>query len=419
MPQPELAEPATFNPLADGFVDWPYDQYRQLRTEAPVHRSDLLHGWCVTRYADVNTILRDAAVSSEIEKATPTELTTDEIRRRDENGFGGRTLVLLDDPDHAVLRKLIMKPFRAREVEGLRELVEERVRVRVDDLVATKGTGRVELDLIEDFAYPLPVEIFCQMLGIPEEDHPVFRFWVNCVARTLDPVMDGAERAELTAHMVDMYAFLDQLVATKRASDDDDILSGLIGAEEDGQTLTHDELMAQIMTLYVAGHEPTAGLVGNGMLALLNHPDQWALLQADRSLLRNAVSELLRYDGPNQFVRRIALRDFEFEGPEGTVTIPSGSVIYASPGSANRDEARWGPTADEVDITREDAGQHLQFGAGIHACLGSHLARLQAETMFTAILDRFEDIELAGDPVWSTRMVIRGLNKLPVRATLH
>ena len=120
--------------------------------------------------------------------------------------------MLLDDPDHAQLRKLIMKPFRAREVEGLRELVEERVRVRVDDLVAAQGTGAVELDLIEDFAYPLPVEIFCQMLGIPEEDHPVFRFWVNCIARTLDPVMDGAERAELTAHMDDMYAFLDQLV---------------------------------------------------------------------------------------------------------------------------------------------------------------------------------------------------------------
>jgi cytochrome P450 len=419
MPQPELAEPVMFNPLEDGFVDWPYDQYRRLRAEAPVHRSDLLHGYCVTRYADVNAILRDPAVSSEIENATPTPLTTDEIRRRDESALGGRTLVLLDDPDHAHLRKLIMKPFRAREVEGLRDLVEERVRVRVDDLVARTGGGVVELDLIEDFAYPLPVEIFCQMLGIPEEDHPVFRFWVNCIARSLDPVMDGDERAALQGHMDEMHQFLEDLVATKRGRDDDDILTGLIHAEEDGQTLTHDELMAQIMTLYVAGHEPTAGLVGNGMLALLGHPDQWALLRSDRSLLRNAVSELLRYDGPNQFVRRIALRDLTFDTPAGDVTIPAGSVIYASPGSANRDEARWGPTADQVDIAREDAGQHLQFGAGIHACLGSHLARLQAEAMFTAILDRFEDIELAGDPVWSTRMVIRGLNQLPVRATLH
>lgn len=419
MTQSELAEPALFNPLAEGFVDWPYDQYRRLRDENPIHRSDLLHGYCVTRFADVNAILRDASVSSVIDNADPTPLTVDEIRRRDETARGGRTLVLLDDPDHAQLRKLIMNPFRPREVDTLRDLVEERVRVRIDDLLAEKGGGVVEFDLIEDFAYPLPVEIFCQMLGIPEEDHPGFRFWVNCIARSLDPVMGAAEREELTSHIDEMYTFLEELVDAKRGRDDDDILSGLIHAEEDGQTLTHDELLAQIMTLYVAGHEPTAGHVGNGMLALLNHPDQWSLLQSDRSHLRNAVSELLRYDGPNQFVRRIAMRDMEFPTPTGTATIPARSVIYASTGSANRDPARWGDTVDDVDITREDAGQHLQFGAGIHACLGSHLARLQSEVMFTAILDRFEGIELAGDPVWSTRMVIRGLNQLPVRATLR
>jgi len=412
-------EPVRFDPLAEGFVAWPYDQYRRLRAEDPIHRSDLLHGYCVTRFADVNTILRDPTVSSVIDNATPTPLTIDEITRRDEAARGGRTLVLLDDPDHAQLRKLIMGPFRPREVDGLRELVEERVRVRVDDLVAAHGTGPVELDLIEDVAYPLPVEIFCQMLGIPEEDHPIFRFWVNCIARSLDPVMGADERAELVAQTDEMYAFLEELVAAKRGRHDDDILSALVDAEEDGETLTHEELMAQLMTLYVAGHEPTAGLVGNGMLALLRHPDQWAALQADRSLLRNAVSELLRYDGPNQFVRRIATRDMHFDTPDGTATIPAGAVIYASPGSANRDEARWGDSVDRVDITRGDAGQHLQFGAGIHACLGSHLARLQAEVMFTAILDRFEGIELAGEPEWSTRMVIRGLNRLPVRATLR
>jgi cytochrome P450 len=417
MPPPELAEPVTFNPLADGFVEWPYDQYRRLRDEDPIHKSELLQGYCVTRFADVNAILRDPTVSSVIDKADPTPMTIAEIQRRDETARGGRTLVLLDDPDHAQLRKLIMKPFRPREVESLRALVEERVRVRIDDLIAAKGGKVVDFDLIEDFAYPLPVEIFCQMLGIPEEDHPVFRFWVNCIARSLDPVMDRDERDALTTQIGEMYGFLEQLIAAKRGQEDDDILSGLIHAEEDGESLTHDELLAQIMTLYVAGHEPTAGLVGNGMLALLNHPAQWARLQADRSLLRNGVSELLRYDGPNQFVRRVAMRDMDFDAPGGPVTIPAGAVIYASPGSANRDAARWGDTVDQVDITREDAGQHLQFGAGIHACLGSHLARLQAEVMFTAILDRFEHLEVAGDPVWSTRMVIRGLNKLPVRAT--
>jgi cytochrome P450 len=419
MSTPELTEPAMFNPLAEGFVAWPYDQYRRLRAEDPIHRSELLHGYCVTRFADVNTILRDSTVSSEIDNATPTPLTIDEIRRRDEAPRGGRTVVLLDDPDHAQLRKLIMRPFRPREVDSMREIVEERVRVRTDQLISEHGTGPIDFDLIEDFAYPLPVEIFCQMLGIPEEDHPVFRFWVNCIARSLDPVMGAVEREALMAHIDDMHEFIDRLVADKRGRDDDDILSSLIHAEDDGQSLTREDLTAQIMTLYVAGHEPTAGLVGNGMLALLNHPDQWALLQSDRSLLRNAVSELLRYDGPNQFVRRVAMRDMDFDTPDGTVTIPARSVIYASPGSANRDGARWGGSVDDVDITRPDAGQHLQFGAGVHACLGSHLARLQAETMFTALLDRFEGIELAGEPDWNTRMVIRGLNRLPVRATVR
>ena len=409
-----------FNPLEDGFIEWPYDQYRRLRAESPVHRSELLHGWVVTRYADVNTLLRDPGISVEIEKAHPTPLTTSEIERRDTSFGSGRTLVLLDDPDHARLRKLVAKPFRSSKIDALQKLIHERIDARVDALVAEHGAGTpVELDLIADFAYPLPVEIFCQLLGIPEEDHPIFRYWVNSIARSLDPVMEQAERDRLLADMIDMYAFLEELVAAKRGRDDDDVLADLIRAEEDGETLTHEELIAQVITLYVAGHEPTAGLVGNGLRALLDFPDQWALLQDDRALLRGAVTELLRYDGPNQFVRRVTLRDVDFDTPTGDVTVPSGSVVYASPASANRDEARWGPTVDQVDITRADASDHLQFGAGIHSCVGSHLARVQAEAMFSAILDRFDDIEVAGEPVWSTRMVIRGLSSLPIRASLR
>jgi cytochrome P450 len=410
--------PAVFNPLEDGFVDWPYDQYRRLRAEDPVHHSDLLHGWVVTRYADVDALLRDPTISAEIDNADPTPLTATEIEGRDQS-TGGRTLVLLDDPDHARLRKLVAKPFRPKEIERYQSMIRKRVAARVDALVAANGAGGVvELDLIADFAYPLPVEIFCEMLGIPEEDTPVFRHWVNGIARNLDPVMDPEERERLRAEFQEMMGYLEELVEAKRGRDGDDVLSVLIHAEEDGEVLSREELLAQVITLYVAGHEPTAGLVGNGMRAFFEFPDQWKLLQDDRSLLRNAVVELLRFDGPNQFVRRIAMRDTTFDTPRGKVTIPARAVVYASPGSANRDEAQWGPTVDAVDITRADAGNHLQFGAGIHSCLGQHLARVQAETMFAAILDRFEGIELAGDPVWSTRMVIRGLNRLPVRARL-
>lgn len=414
----DAAAPVAFNPLEEGFIDWPYDQYRRLRAHQPVHHSELLHGWVVTRYADVDALLRDPTISSEIDNADPTPLTATEIERRDQS-TGGRTLVLLDDPDHGRLRKLVAKPFRPREIEKFQQLIRDRVAARVDALVAEHGTGAaVEFDLIGEFAYPLPVEIFCQMLGIPDEDHPIFRQWVNGIARNLDPVMDPEERERLRAEFAEMMSYLEELVEAKRGRDDDDVLSGLIHVEEDGESLTHEELLAQVITLYVAGHEPTAGLVGNGMRALLDFPGQWKLLLDDRSLLRNAVTELLRFDGPNQFVRRIAMRDTTFDTPSGAVTIPARAVVYASPGSANRDEAQWGPTVDDVDITRADASNHLQFGAGVHSCLGQHLARAQAEAMFSAILDRFDGIELAGEPVWSTRMVIRGLNRLPVRARL-
>jgi cytochrome P450 len=410
---------ATFDPLEDGFVAWPYDQYRRLRAEDPVHWSELLNAWVITRYDDVNAILRDPTVSVEIDKAEPTPNTRAEIERRNATTEGGRTLVLLDDPDHARLRKLVAKPFRPSEIERLAQLVHDRVDARVEELIARHGRDEVvELDLVAEFLYPLPVEIFCEMLGIPQEDQPIFRVWVNCIARSLDPVMDADERDELVLRIIEMYAFLQDLVDTKRGSGDNDILTALIHAEEDGVALTREELIAQIMTLYVAGHEPTAGLVGNSVVALFRFPEQRALLEADRSMLRPAMTELLRYDGPNQFVRRVALRDMTFETPRGNVTVPAGAVLYLSPASANHDEARWGPTVEEVDFTR-DASGHLQFGAGIHACLGLHLARLQAEVMFSAILDRFADIEPAGEPIWSTRMVIRGLQQLPVRARLR
>ncbi len=253
------AAPITFNPLEDGFIDWPYGQYRRLRAEQPVHHSDLLHGWVVTRYRDVDTLLRDPTISSEIDNAAPTALTMSEIERRDQS-TGGRTLVLLDDPDHGRLRKLVAKPFRPKEIEKFQQLIRDRVSARVDALVDEYGSGSpVEFDLIGDFAYPLPVEIFCQMLGIPDEDTPIFRQWVNGIARNLDPVMDAEERERLRAEFAEMMNYLEELVASKRKRDDDDVLSDLIHAEEDGEVLTHEELLAQVITLYVRGPRTNGG----------------------------------------------------------------------------------------------------------------------------------------------------------------
>ena len=405
----------TFNPLAEGFADSPYEQYAVLREHDPVHRSELLQGWVVTRFEDVGKLLRDPTVSSSIHNATPNPLTIMELAHLSEQPRAARTVVLLDDPDHARIRALMMDPFRPREIEKLRSQIARRVNGALDRLVELHGNERVEFDLIGDFAYPLPVEIFSEMLGVPEEDNPQFRYWTQCVARTVDPIMGAEERAECLRGLDEMYAYLEEQVARKRAEPANDLMSALVHAEIDGDGMSQEDLMAQLVTLYMAGHEPTAALIGSGMLALIEAPDQLDRMRREPGLLRNGVSELLRYDGPNQFVRRITTRPTTV----GETELPAGAVIYASPASANRDPDRWGANADEVVVDRADAGQHLQFGAGVHACLGSHLARLQAEIAFGALFARLEQIELAGPPDWSTRMFIRGLNSLPVSCVIR
>jgi cytochrome P450 len=266
------------------------------------------------------------------------------------------------------------------------------------------------MDVIGDFAYPLPVAVFNEMLGLPGEDAPRVRAWIAAVARMLDPVIDDEEHARLAAEMDEMYEYVAGQIDAKRADPRDDVLTALVLAEDGGDRMDREELVAQVVTLYVAGHEPTMALIGNGLLALLRQPDQLARLRDDPGLVPNAVHELLRYDGPNQFVRRIALRPLELGGR----TIGAGDVIYLGVGAANRDPARWGPDADRVRVDRPDAPQHVQFGQGIHHCLGAHLARLQAEVALGALVARLDDLALAGDPVWSERMVLRSLQALPV-----
>ncbi len=407
--------PALFDPLADGYAESPYEQYEGLRDHDPVHRSELLHGWVVTRFEDVGRLLRDATVSSDIHNATPTPLTVLELEQLSEQPRASRTIVLRDDPDHARIRALMAEPFRPREVERLRARVTARINAAFDRLREQHGPGRVELDLVGEFAYPLPVEIFSEMLGMPEEDSPSFRYWTQCVARAVDPVLHAAEREECLRGLDEMYAYLEEQAERKRADPTDDLMSALVHAEIDGERLSEEDLVAQLVTLYMAGHEPTASVIAAGTLALLQAPDELTRLRADRSRLRNAVCEFLRFDGPNHFVRRITTRSTVI----GETELPAGAVVYASPASANRDPRRWGDDADRLRVDRPDASQHLQFGAGGHACLGSHLARLQTEIAFDAILERVTDLELAGIPEWGNRMFIRALNTLPVTCSIR
>jgi cytochrome P450 len=393
-----------FDPFEPGFVESPYGQYARLRAHDPVHWSDLLQGWVLTRHDDVVALLRHPDISVELDNARPSGVVDQQRERQARTGRSSDTVVLRDDPDHNRLRKLLQRPFGPRPVEALRAMVTERVDGSMADLA-----GRGGMDVIGDFAYPLPVAVFNEMLGLPDEDTPQVRTWIAAVARILDPVIDDEEHARCNALMNEMYDYLDTQIEAKRRAPADDVLTALVQAEEDGDRLTRDELVAQVVTLYVAGHEPTMSLIGNGLLALLRHPAQLALLRSRPELLPNAVNELLRYDGPNQFVRRIAVEPYTIDD----TTIAPGDVIYAAVGAANRDPARW-DDADAVHVDRPDAAHHVQFGSGIHHCLGAHLARLQAEVALGALLFRLDDVALAGEPRWSERMVIRGLQYLPI-----
>lgn len=408
------AQPLAFNPLDAEFVASPFGTYAALRDDDPVHWSKLLWGWVVSRFDDVAAVLADPSMSSDVRRATPNPVVQYELDALAGYDRAGRTIVHLDDPDHARIRKLMAPPFRVREVDRLRGLVDERVTAAFDRLAARTGGEVSVIDVVGDLAYPLPVEIFSRWLGVPDEAAPRFRYWTSWVARSRDP-MPSHEREEFFAALDAMYAYLEDQAEAKRRAPCDDLLSYLVHAEDDGDELNHDELMAQLVTLYMAGHEPTASLVANGVLALVQRPDELAQLRADPGLVRNAICEMLRFDGPNQFVRRVTTQPTKL----GERVVAAGDILYVGLASANRDPRRWGPDADSFDVDRPDADDHVQFAGGAHACLGAHLARLQAERFLAGFLERVDDLEPAGEPVWSNRMFIRGLQSLPVRCTVR
>jgi cytochrome P450 len=306
-----------------------------------------------------------------------------------------------DPPDHDRLRKLVTKAFTARRVAEMRPRIEEITTSLLDKIVPGS-----EVDLLDAFAFPLPITVICELLGIPDDDRDDFRQWSNTL-------VGNAQPEELQHASTAMAEYLIKMIEYKRANPGDDMLSALVDASEDGDRLDPQELIAMVFLLLVAGHETTVNLIGNGMLNLLRHPGQLAALRADRSLLSGAIEEFLRFEGPvitSTF--RFTTEPVEVDG----VTIPEDEVVLLGLGSANRDEGRFAH-ADQFDITR-DPGGHLAFGHGIHYCLGAPLARLEAEIAFTGLLDRFEQIELtvpSDELRYRVSTLMHGLMTLPVR----
>jgi cytochrome P450 len=404
-----MQEPAQYNPFASGFAADPYTQYASIRAQGRMHRNPL--GIRVlSHYDDCFSLLRLSGTSVDDRNITSVTFPPlpDDIAERIEGRT--RSILGLDPPDHTRLRRLVSSAFTIRRVDQLRERVSVLVAGLLDDMAAAAREGE-PVDLITRFAFPLPFMVISELLGMPDGDRDQLRAWSHEMTNSIEPFNDDATLRRMVDAADNMRQHVDAAIEWKRRNPADDLLSGMIAAEEDGDRLTADELRDQVVLLYLAGHETTVNLIGNGTFALLRHRDQYERLVADPSLDANAVDELLRYDSPVQVSRRITTTDIEIGGE----TVAPGEIVLTLLGSSNRDEAKWGPTAAEVDLGREGASAHLSFGSGIHHCLGSALARLEGAEAIPALVRRFPAMALAADdPAWNGRIVLRGLDSLPV-----
>ncbi|MCV2488220.1 cytochrome P450 [Geodermatophilus sp. YIM 151500] len=394
-------------PLDAAFFADPHELYARLRVEQPVARAVTPVGlpvWLVTRYDDVRQLLTDPRLAKDADgfaQALERQPVPPEARAVFAQELT-RHMLSSDPPDHTRLRKLVGRAFTVRAIAALRPRIEEIAAGLADRMAA----GPAEVDLLDTFAFPLPMAVICELLGVPEGERTSFRRWSNTLLAS-----DGTA-ADRTAAGLAIADYLSTLVAQKRARPADDMLSAIVAASEDADRLSADETVAMAFLLLVAGHETTVNLIGNGVLALLRRPDRLAELRADPTLVPAAVEEFLRLDGP---VNLATFRHTTEPVEVGGSTIPAGEVVLVSLASANRDPDRY-PAPDELDLHR-DAG-HLAFGHGIHHCLGAPLARLEGEVAFRTLLGRFPDLALAADPdglTWRRSILMRGLTHLPVR----
>ena len=385
----ETTDEVFLNPFEEGFFDNPYRQYRRLREKAPVHQSPI-GPWSLLGYEECARLIRDPSLSVEDRNAT----------------VGPRDILNMDPPDHTRIRRLLSKAFTPRRIEELVDTTQSLVDTMLDEI---EDRGR--LDVIPDLAFPLPFAVISRMLGMPEDDSESVRDWSHTLVQVLEPMLAPEELAKVMIAGENLRGRVTEVIEEKRKKPADDLLSALIAVEEQGDRLSEEELLDQVMLLYIAGHETTVNLIGNGMLALLRNPEQLNKLVKTPQLIDNGIDELLRFDSPVQFTRRVALADIEIDGN----SVAAGSMIFAMLGSANHDPEHFGPNADELDLARLEAPHHLSFGGGIHHCLGAVLARMEGRIGIGSLVQRFPNMELTDEPAkWNQRLVLRGLDSLPV-----
>ena len=404
---PNAAALPLFNPLSPDFIRNPYPAYERLRTTDPMHLTPL--GFYVaSRHSDVGAILRDKRFGKDFVGRT-TKRYGPGIMNEPVFRSMRHWMLSQDPPDHTRLRGLVVKAFTARRVEDMRA----RIQSIVDDSL-DRVAARGRMDLIGEYAFRLPVIVICDMLGIPQEDREIFFAREKTAGRLLDPVpLTRAEIDAANASHLASTAYFHRLFERRRREPGADLTTQLVQAEQDGSKLSNEELTANVILLFGAGHETTVNLIGNGLLALHRHPAQLALLKNKPELIGNAVEEFLRYDSSVQLTGRVALEDIEDVGGR---RIAQGDSVLCLLGSANRDPAAYPDNPDRLDITRPNIRPH-SFGGGIHFCLGAQLARIEAEVAISTLLRRLPDLELddADNPEWRPTFVLRGLMRLPAR----
>jgi len=395
----------TYNPLSPHTYTNPYPTYALLRTKDPVHWSPLMESWVLSRYEDVDTVLRDhKRFSSDARNRRSARRRQTSVTAPNEPP----SMLFSDPPDHTRLRALVNKAFIPQAIEALKP----RIRAIAEELL-NQIQDPAACDVIETIAYPLPVIVMAELLGVPPQHRAQFKLWSDQRSRLLEPTITASEIqvAIQAAREFDAY-FLD-VINARRKEPRDDLISTLVAAEEAGDKLTQGELLVMLRLLLIAGNETTTNLIGNGLLALLRHPDQLQALRDDPGRMPAAVEEVVRYDGPVQVDGRTAVEDMEIKGRH----IQKGQSIIVLIGSANHDPDVF-RHPEQLDITRKEAS-HIAFGRGIHHCLGAPLARLEGRIAFEAILERFADIHLLTDhPPFKDNVVLRSLQSLPVRARL-
>jgi cytochrome P450 len=395
------------------FIANPYRMYSLLRAMAPLLWTDKFRSgaWVVSRHADVLAGLHDARLSSRrshnLTAALPADVQGEFVTF---NRIFSRWMLFLDPPEHSRLRKLLNKEFTPNMIQRMRPRIQQVVDSLLDDVV-----GKSEIEFMTEFANPLPVRVIAEMLGIPGEDQSEFQIWSDDLASFFGnpaATVEMGHRAQNS--LVSLTEYFRALLPERREHKGDDLVSLLLRVEEEGEALTNEELLAQCTLLLVAGHETTRNLIGNGMLALLQHPEQLAKLKDDSALITSAVREFARFDSPVQFSGRAAAEDFTWHGKE----IKKGQTVILLLGSANHDPEKF-TDPDTLDISR-DEGVSLSFGHGTHFCIGAALANAEAEIAFSTLLKRTSNLRLLDDvPAWRLNMSFRGLSRLPLALSIN